>query len=106
MAYTPLTDPFEIQFSSDSDVFKAGVVYVKSSENCANFFEVTITDPEPAATFFLKEKPVLTPEFEYMVWVDEHDRQKAIYQEIGHAIQRHLREKEGIYLMDVAVQNN
>jgi hypothetical protein len=106
MKYTPLTDPFDIQFSYDTAVFEASVVYVKSTENCANFFEVTITKPTAEPAFFLKEKPILTPEFEYMVWVDERDRQKAVYQEIGHAIQRHLREKEGIYLMDVAVQNN
>src|SRR5688500_2844960 len=106
MAYTALTDPFEIHFSNDSTVFDARVVYVRSSENCANFFEVTITAPDPVRPFFLKEKPYLTPECEYMVWVYEHDSQKAMDQEIGHAIQRHLREKEGIYLMDVAVQNS
>jgi hypothetical protein len=106
MKYTALTDPFDIKFTSEQDTFEAKVQYVKSSENCAYYFEVTIAHPEPVAAFFLKEKPILTPEFEYMVWVDEQDRQKAVYQEIGHSIQRHLREKEGIYMMDVAVQNN
>jgi|SRR5687767_140312 hypothetical protein len=106
MKYTALTEPFNISFSSDNQHFEATVIYVKSSVNCANFFEVNIVQPQPEAPFFLKDKPVLTPEFEYMAWVDEHDHQKAVYQEIGHAIQRHLREKEGIFLMDVAVQNN
>ena len=106
MKYTALTEPFKITYSAENQTFVASVIYVKSSINCANFFEVTIREPEPAAPFFLKDKPVLTPEFEYMVWVDELDRQKAVYQEIGHAIQRHLREKEGVYLMDVALHNN
>ena len=106
MKYTALTDPFEIKFASEAASGQAKVIYVKSSLNCANFFEVTIQQPEAAEPFFLKEKPVMTAEFEYMVWVDEDDHQKPIYQEIGHAIQRHLREKEKVYLMDVAVQNN
>ncbi len=106
MKNTALTEPFEIKFTNENDSCAARVIYVKSSQNCANFFEITMLQPEPAEPFFLKEKPVLTPEFEFMVWVDEQDHQKPLYQEIGHAIQRHLREKEKIYMMDVAVQNN
>ena len=106
MKYTALTDPFEINFTNEQGTCAAQVMYVKSSMNCTNYFEVTVKQPEPAAPFFLKEKAVLTPDFEFMVWVDEQDKQKPLYQEIGHAIQRHLREKEKVYLMDVAVQNN
>ena len=103
--YTPLTEPFEITFEKDGTRYRATAVYAKATDTCANVFTVNITEPAGMEPILLKDKPILTPEFEYMVWVDQDDRPRALYQQIGTEIERHLKEKMGVFLMDVSTSH-
>ena len=103
MVYTPLTEPFEINASKQGMEYKVKVVYVKSYASCANFFDVKVEKPSGIEPFYLKEKPVVTPEFEYTIWVDEYGKQSELYQVIGDAIATHLRDNLGIFLIDIPV---
>jgi len=102
MSYTPLTEPFTISFINDGAIHNASVVYAKADDNCSNFFSVTIREPSDIEPIQLKEKPILTPEFEYMVWVDQNDKPTSLYQQIGKEIEKQLKEQMGIILMDVS----
>lgn len=103
MSYTALTDPFTINFQKDGIHYEAIVTYAQSKECCVNFFDVSIQKPKGMERFHLKEKPTLSPDFDYMVWVDEHEKMKMLYQLIGNEIEIHLRKNLGIFLIGAPV---
>src|SRR5215210_7652243 len=106
MEYTPLADPFIINFEKDGYQYEAKIVYAKSTTSCTNFFDVVVNKPKGIEPFCLKEKPVQSLESESMVWVDEHDKQSIFYQLIGNEIAAHLKNNLGIFLLDNSVQND
>jgi len=106
MNYTPLADPFVISFEKDGSEYEAKIIYAKSQHSCANFFQVEVTKPKGIEPFCLKEKPVHQPGSDRMLWVDEDDKQSVFYQLIGEEIAISLKEKLGVYLLDVAVEDD
>lgn len=105
ITYTPLTEPFEITFENEETRYRATVVYAKANDTCANVFTVTILEPGGIEPILLKDKPIITAEFEYMVWVDQNDRPRSLYQQIGAEIEKEMKEKLGVFLMDVSASH-
>src|SRR5437870_13103908 len=105
MSYTALTDPFIIHFTHDGLSYEAEITYVKSNDSFSNFFDVAILKPEKLEPFYLKEKPTLNADYDNMVWVDEHEKLKMLYQLIGNEIEKHLRKNLGIFLIDSPLHN-
>lgn len=103
MTYTPLTDPFTIRFVKDEVEYEAVVTYAREKDCCANFFDVAIKAPPGIESFHLKEKPTPGADFESMIWVDDQDQVKMIYQVIGEEIEKYLRKNLGIILIDAPV---
>lgn len=105
MAYIQLTEPFEIVVEFEGVNYEVQVTYVKS-KSCENFFDVCIKRPRGLRPFSLKEDPIRTPEFEYVLWADENGKQNSLYQEIGNAIAKYLRKHLGIYLIDIPITHD
>ena len=100
MEYTPLADPFNIDFYREEIVYKANVVYAKSTTSCANLYQVMIIEPEKIPPFFLQEKPVHNEENDSMIWVDEQGRESDFYQLIGQEIADQMKDQLGVFLID------
>jgi hypothetical protein len=100
MPYTPLAAPFNINFVKDDVEHEATVTYVKSSDCCSNFFNVVMHKPGETPAFILKEKPGIDPEYDNMVWMDEHDKINMLYQYIGAEIEKHLKTDLNIFFID------
>lgn len=105
MPYTPLTDPFTIRFLKDEVEHVALVTYAKETDCCANFFNVNIKVPKGIKPFHLKEKPTPGAQDESMIWIDDDDQVKIIYQIVGDEIEKYLRRDLGIFLIDAPVVN-
>ncbi len=100
MSYTSLAEPFHIQFEKDGEEYAAQVTYVKSGSSCEIFYDVVIQNHEGFESFRLKEKPIRESGSDQIVWIDENNKIKILYQVIGNKIQKHLNRDLGVFLID------
>jgi hypothetical protein len=103
MEFTPLADPFTIQFKKDAIEYKARVVYAKAVSSCTNVFNVEVITPQGIEPFRLREKPVHSEEEDIMLWIDSEGRDSIFYQLIGEQIAEYLKHQLGIFLLDMPV---
>ena len=100
MEFTPLAEPFIVQFDKDGIQYQGRVTYAKSKNSCVNIFNVEMIWPLGIESFSLKEKPVHHEEEDLMIWTDEEGRESDFYQLIGGQIAIELKNQLGILLLD------
>ena len=103
MEFIPLTDPFTLRFNNNGVTYEATVLYAKSLDCFNHFFDITMQTPEGMRCFHLKEKPHLNPGSETIIWIDQNDHVKMLYQVLGNEIQQYLRKHLGILLIDAPI---
>jgi hypothetical protein len=103
MEYTPLADPFNIQFRKDGIEYKAKVTYAKSKNSCANFFNVVVEWPTGIEPICLKEKAAHHGNNDTMIWMDEQGRESVFYDLIGNEIASQMKQQLGVVLLDSSV---
>lgn len=104
MEFTPLADPFDIQFGKDGIEYKAKVTYAKSKNSCTNFFYVVVEWPTGIEPICLKEKASHEGE-NTMIWMDEQERESVFYDLIGNEIASQVKHQLGVVLLDMPVSD-